>query len=241
MKAADTAFGRELEVFRTEEETAQQYFFAYLAIRKAGASDKEVLAALNANPMFWITTHHALLLGAFVALGRMFDQQSKHNIDRLLKVAADDLGLFSKSSLAGRKTKEGLTQAEAIAFSNDAFEAAAADFRSLRREVADRRRIYDARYRDVRDKIFAHAETSDTSDANKLLAKTNIDEMISIFGFLHALYDALGQLLYNGRKPDLRIQDFVLPPACPRTGQAMKPGEKIARQAQAVLDAVRSR
>jgi hypothetical protein len=27
MKSADTVFGRELEVFRSEEETAQQYFF----------------------------------------------------------------------------------------------------------------------------------------------------------------------------------------------------------------------
>ena len=239
VKAADTPFGQELEVFRKEQETAQQYFFAYLAIRAAAAGDEKVLAFLNTNPMFWVTTHHALLLAAFVALGRVFDQNSRHNLDRVMKAATDDLSLFSRAVLAQRKEEEGLTRAQAAVYVSDAYEATAADFRSLRKEIAERRRAYEARYRDVRDKIFAHNEISDTSDANALLAKTNIEEMKGIFGFLHALNDAMWELLYNGRKPDLSIQDFVLPPADPAQGRSMKPGEKIAREARAFLDAAR--
>ena len=33
------SFEDELEVFRTEEETAQQYFFAYLSVLSLAASD----------------------------------------------------------------------------------------------------------------------------------------------------------------------------------------------------------
>jgi hypothetical protein len=89
MKSGETIFGQELEVFRKEKETAQQYFFAYLAIRDLAAREEAILHFMNDTPLFWITAHHALLLGAFVALGRVFDQNSHHNVDRLLKVASE--------------------------------------------------------------------------------------------------------------------------------------------------------
>jgi hypothetical protein len=62
-------FEIELEVFRTEEETAQQYFFCYLSVRSLAAKSAAVLAAMNTAPLFWITTHHAMLLSAIIALG----------------------------------------------------------------------------------------------------------------------------------------------------------------------------
>jgi hypothetical protein len=210
MKAADTELAKELEIFRTEEEVAQQYFFCYLAIRQLAAGSAELLKLLNSTPLFWITTHHSLLVAAFVALGRVFDQNSRHNIDRLLKVAAADIALFSKASLAQRKEAEGIARAEAIDYVRDAYEPAVDDFRFLRKEVGRYRRLYEARYRDVRDKVFAHKELSTTGDANALLAKTNIEEMKSIFGFLYALHESLWELLFNGRKLDLTLPEFVL-------------------------------
>jgi hypothetical protein len=233
MKAADTEFGRELEVFRKEEEVAQQYFFGYLALRDLAAGNAEMLRLLNTTPLFWITTHHALLLATFVALGRVFDQKSRHNVDRLLKVATLDLGLFSKASLARRKEAEGIARAQADAFVFDAYEPTAADFRFLRKEVVARRRVYEARYRNIRDKIFAHRELSHGKAADALLAKTNIDEMKALFGFLHALHDSLWELLFNGRRPVLRVADFVLPPAPVIPGQRLKPGETVAHEVRA--------
>jgi hypothetical protein len=79
-----TEFERELEVFRTEEETAQQYFFCYLSVRSLAAKKPDVLAAMNEASLFWATTHHAMLLSAIVALGRIFDQSSRHNINTLM-------------------------------------------------------------------------------------------------------------------------------------------------------------
>src|SRR5271168_5073785 len=112
MPAQGTDFEEELEVFRTEEETAQQYFCAYLSVRSLAASDGNVLANMNNTPLFWRTTHHAMVLAAFIALGRIFDQDQKsdHNIDKLMRVVGDGLSLFTKPVLAARKVAAGLTQ-----------------------------------------------------------------------------------------------------------------------------------
>jgi hypothetical protein len=78
-------FKDELEVFRTEEETAQQCFFAYLGIRNLAAKSSEVLRAMNENPMFRITSEYALILSTFIILGRIFDTDSIHNLGRLIR------------------------------------------------------------------------------------------------------------------------------------------------------------
>lgn len=230
MKSGETAFGQELEVFRKEEESAQQYFFAYLAIRNLAARDERVLRSLNTASLFWLTTEHALLLSAFIALGRVFDQSSRHNVDRLLKMGSNDLVLFSKASLARRKQAEGLTATQAADYVSDKSEPTVKDFRSLRRKVAEQRSIYEARYRDIRDKIFAHKELSDPIVTNALFEKTNIEEMKGIFAFLHSLNDALWELLFNGRTPELRTVEFTLPPLSTLAGRSSKPGETIARE-----------
>ena len=238
MKSGDTAFGKELEVFRNEEQAAQSYFFAYLGICSA-TCDERVLDSLNIAPHFWLTTKHALLLGTFVALGRIFDQNTRHNVDRLLKVASNDLGLFSRDGLAHRRQSEGMTAARAADYASDKYEPTAKDFRVLRKKVGEQRRVYKARYKDIRDKIFAHKELSDENDTSSLFKKTNISEMKAILAFLHALHDALLQLLNNGRKPVLRVCEFDLEPASKVSWQPLKPGEKIAREIAVFLGAVK--
>ncbi len=128
---AEAAFGRELEIFRKEEETAQQHFFAYLSLREFAASNNDVLKAMNTTPLFSLTTHHAMLLSAFIGLSRIFDQSSAHNIDTLMASASKDLGVFSKAALAKRKMAAGLTGNDASAYVNDAFEPTPHDFRAL--------------------------------------------------------------------------------------------------------------
>ena len=52
----------ELETFRIDEETAQQFFFSYLGVRDLTAKRPDVLAAVNRNPMFWKTTHYSMFV-----------------------------------------------------------------------------------------------------------------------------------------------------------------------------------
>lgn len=227
-----TDFEEELEVFRTEEEAAQQYFFAYLSVKNLAASDDDVLANINNTPLFWRTTHHAMVLAAFVALGRIFDQDKKsdHNIDKLMRVTGESLSLFTKPALAARKVEAGLTQQEAVGYVANAHELTTADVRGLKKQVAHWRRIYEDRYRDVRHEVFAHKRNQRIVD--KLLAKTNIDEIKEMFGFLAGLYQALDQLFLNGREPVVRIRKFILPP---NGMAAMSTGERVYAEGHEVL------
>ncbi len=61
------------------------------------------------------------------------------------------------------------------------------------------------------------------------------EEMKSLFGFLHVLHGTLWEAYFNGRKPDLAIPEFVLPPAPLHPGGSMKAGERVFREGHAVL------
>ncbi len=93
----------EIEIFRKDEETAQQTFFAYLGIRDLIAKNPDMHAAVNRNAMFWLTTHRALFVSAFVGLGRIFDQESAHNLDRLLTMVGRNLTQLGRDALRQRK------------------------------------------------------------------------------------------------------------------------------------------
>lgn len=233
----DDVFKEELEVFRKEEEVAQQYFFAWLQIRTEIAADEQLLERINDTPLFWITTHHALLLAAFVALGRVFDQDSRHNVDALLRLANKHRTIFTRTALTERRIREGLDPKFAVEYASDKYEPTANDFRALRAEVDQRRRLYVDQFRDVRNKIYAHKELSDHDAMNALLARATIDDLKMIFGFLHALHEALWELLHNGRRPILCLPDFELPPTPTTPASNRTPGERVARQATEFFDA----
>ncbi|WP_316200591.1 MULTISPECIES: hypothetical protein [unclassified Bradyrhizobium] len=103
------------------------------------------------------------------------------------------------------------------------------DVRELRKKVKAWRKIYEPVYGEVRDHL-AHNKQGG-SEIDSFLAKTNIDEMKRMFGFLRALHEALIELYLNGRNP-LPLLDvtFNPPPARPR-----HPGDKAYAEAQTSL------
>lgn len=230
-----TEFENELEIFRKEEESAQQFFFSYLSVRTLAASSPHVLRTINENALFWITAEHSMLLAAFAALGRIFDQDSKHNLDRLMGLASRDLAIFSLDALRARKEASQITAAQAAEFVIGRHALTLDDVKLLRKQIDVRRRIYENRYRDIRHKVFAHKATADITEINAMFAKTNIEEMKSLFGFLHALYGALCEAFHNGRKPDVTPYQFILSSEPPPRHIALAPGERIFREGHAVL------
>jgi hypothetical protein len=216
----------ELEMFRTEEEGAQQYFFGYLSLQLVPGKNPDVLAKMNETSTFWITTRYALLMSAFVVLGRIFDQDSKslHNIDKPLGVVTRDIASLSAAALEQRRIAQGMTPKDAAA------DLTMDDVRGMRKAVGQWRKVYEARYREIRHKIFAH-KSIDRAAADALMANTNVDEVKELLGFLHALYQSLSQLHMNGIAPDITPVKFDLPPS-PGAG---KPGERIFRESGDLL------
>lgn len=209
MTDPEQLFMRELEIFRTEAQAGAQFLYTYLAMNTILGDNKKALDAVNRTPLFWKTNMGALQTAFFIVLGRIFDQNSEHNIDRLLKLAETNIAIFSKISLAERKRRESQNADEWLdEYLKHSYEPKKDEFRIFRNKVKEYRKIYEANYRDIRHKIYAHKDVTDSKDVQNLFSKTNIRELQKVFVFANALYEALWELLYNGRKPLLRLMRY---------------------------------
>jgi hypothetical protein len=239
MATPEIQFERELEVFRTEAEAGTQFFYADLAVHAVAADHEPVYKLLNKAPLFWNTCLGALQTASFIALGRVFDQNSAHNLDKVLRIAQDNLQIFSKLALGRRRQgNDPKPPAWLDEYLRDAYEPTPKDFRRIRGHARKRRKTYESKYKDLRDKVFAHKEVSDGAETAELFGKTDIRELQRMFTFLGSLYEALWQLYFNGRKPVLRplrysvrrMRDLPSPAMRHKSVQ-----EKITREAEQVL------
>jgi len=149
-----------------------------------------------------------------------------------MRVTAGNLQLFTKAGLAARRVASGsMTQKQADEYAADAYEMTVQDARDLKKQVAHWRRIYEEKYRDVRHFVFAHKKKQEIVE--KVLARTNIEEVKQLFGFLAGFYQALDQLFINGRQPVVRVRTFTLPPN--RGTSSMSSGERVYVEGHEVL------
>jgi len=192
-------FEYELEVFRKEADEAVQHLYAYLTMHAVAAEDKAVRQLFNTYPLYWLTTLRGLQTSLFMVLGRIFSQDSEHNLNALVKLAETDREIFTRESLAARKGS--ITGLDVQAYVSDAHIPTREDFRGFRREVREWRRIYEANYREVRNQIFAHAEASQPEEVGALFAKTKIQELELLVTDLVALHTRLQGWLQNGTPP----------------------------------------
>lgn len=195
----EARFEYELEVFRREADEAVQHLFAYLTMHAVAGDHKEVRQLYNSAPLFWLTTLRALQTSVFIVLGRIFSQDSEHNLDALLGIAEKDREIFSRESLARRKSQ--ISGLDVNKYVSDAYVPAADDFRGFRRQIKEWRCIYEANYRAVRNQIFAHAEVSQPDDVHALFARTKIQELEVLVTDLVTFHSRLQNLLQNGFRP----------------------------------------
>jgi hypothetical protein len=213
VRAAAAAFEAELEHFRKQAEGVVQFLASYLTIHNVAARDRAVHRMLSSSALHWNTTLGALQQSAFITLGRIFDQKSEHNIDRLIQLAQAKPTPFSKDALRARKRgtspepPEWLDQRIA-----EAYEPTTADFRELRKEIRKRRSIYESNYRALRNEFFAHSETIDSYEVDALFARTNIGELQELLDFACALHGALWALYFNGTRPKMTLSKDAASP-----------------------------
>ena len=206
MSSPSAEFEIQLELFRTEAQSALQFFYAWDATHAVAAKDKAVFRLLNEAPLFWNTALGALQASALVALGRVFDPNTdNHSVTRLLTLAHANLDIFSKDALAARKRKLSSNADEWLPeFLDTAYVPTREDFRKLKRHVAIRRKTYEEKYRPLRHEVFAHRVVTTPTQVGELFAKTNLPELRQLLVFLGRLYETLWQLYFNGHKPTLR-------------------------------------
>ena len=100
---------------------------------------------------------------------------------------------------------------QAATYVADKYDLTVEDVREMRKAVGKWRKVYEARYREIRHKVFAHKSLS-RADADELMENTNIDELKGLLGFLHSLHMSLWQLHINGVAPYIMPATFNLPP-----------------------------
>ena len=201
---AENQFCRQLEVLSKDAEEAIQFFYSWRTVNLVAAGDKRIYRLLNRAPLFWNTVAGALLSSGFIALGRIFDQNSHHNVDQLLRIVQDNPNIFSLEALAERKRKDSENADEWLTdYLSSAYVPTPDDFRRLKKYVKARRRIYETNYRDIRHKVFAHNVCQDHKEVDALFAKSTVRELEKLLTFLTRLHNALWHLFYNGHKPTL--------------------------------------
>ena len=210
MPSPSTEFEAQLELFRTESESAIQFFYAWDATHAVAGKNKSVVKLLNQAPLFWNTALGALQASTFVALGRIFDpDQNNYSVTRLLALGHANLDIFSKEALAERKRKLSSNADEWLPeYLKDVYLPKNEDFRRLKKHVAKRRKIYEQNYRPIRHMVIAHRAVTTRAEVSELFANTNLRELRQLLVFLGRLYEALWQLYFNGHKPMLRPARF---------------------------------
>jgi len=171
-------FQNELEIFRIEANSAAQFLYSDLAVRTLASKHPRVLKRLNMAPLFWNTSLASLQESVIIALGRIFDNGSPHNVGSLL-TKAEDLRIFSKDALGRRKQGTSATAPEWLEdYLARAYEPSAQDIRELRNEVQEWRRVYETNYKPLRDKAYAHREfPNDAEELRAAIASTRVKEL----------------------------------------------------------------
>lgn len=206
---AEALFKAELSICLNEVEKCNQVFFTFMTIHGEYADRAEVRDLVDASPFFMRTVLGSLQESMFIALGRLFDENSAHSLNALHTQAMAAPGMFSMAALERRKIASSPQNLDWLpAYMEDVYVPVSVDFRSLRKQLAAHRKIYIKKLHYLRCKWFAHREIGGKQVANDLLAKTEIAELESMMTFVSLYQRAFQDLFDNGNKP--LISDHVL-------------------------------
>jgi hypothetical protein len=201
---AEAEFMRELEIFGTEADDAAQFLYAILAIHKIGSRHEGAERLLDAALPFWNTCCRALQAAHLIALGRIFESEKKspHNLENLLRMAENNLEIFSKEAFQKRKHEQYPTRPDWLdEFIRNAYTPNAKDFARIRGEAEQWRKAYNDTYKKLRDKVFAHRDVFDGPDFWRLWQDANVPQLQSLHAFLLKLHQRFWELYTNGRNP----------------------------------------
>lgn len=228
MSVSSVQFQRELSVFGSETEAALEFFYAWDATRSAAARNSEVASLLGGAPLYWRTVLSALLGSSIVAVGRIFDPDTKnHSVAKLLSLGFRNIEIFSPEALAERKRKDSQNADIWLPeYLKGIYVPTVRDFQRLKSLVHVRRSLYEAKYRPLRHQIYSHRAMLTSEEISALFAKTNLAEYRKLLVFLEGLHRSLWGLFYNGHKPTFRPRRFsakrMVDVPSPRFGRSLQ-------------------
>ena len=204
-------FTVQLENFGNEAKNAASYVYGEMAVQHAASKSRRLLNRLNRTPTFWLFSAAAFQTVAYISFGRIFDHNSRYNVDVLLNTAEREIALFQRSALAERKRDGKATDPPWLQdYLNKAFYPALRDFKQLRAKVVQHRAVYERIIRPARNKYIAHRERHGHAEVQQLFGRGKLRELWRLTTFLLQLNKALWELLHNGRKPRFRPMRYSI-------------------------------
>ncbi|TAK90762.1 MAG: hypothetical protein EPO06_07600 [Burkholderiaceae bacterium] len=204
-------FVRELEHLRQDSDAAAQFLYAWLAFHAFAYGNRSTIIAINKNALFWNTVLGSLQTALFISLGRIFDKDPRnHCINRLLREATQNPQIFSRVALASRKRQQSPGALWIRSYAKEAYLPTANDFRRLSRYVANKRKVYERAYENIRHQVFAHGGASSKEKKDALFNGTQLGELQRLVLSLRAFHQAMWQLYFNGNKPMIKIGKYSI-------------------------------
>jgi hypothetical protein len=201
---------------------------------------KPVRDHINANALFWNTALHALQSALILALGRVFETSTPHNVSTFMRAMDANRAAFSRAGLKSRKAQ--IFGDDLAGLNNYVQEARLprpSDFRRVAKFVKQHRTTYLSTYRALRDQVFAHTLTADRERIAELFSKTNIRQLQRMTTDLGHLHDAFWQAFHNGGRLTLRRRRYSIARMLkrPRGKRAIVPVHEtgVAQTRQALL------
>jgi hypothetical protein len=205
LKEAQAQFEERLQALDDDSRACAAFAYTEYTLWHVAGYDFDVQRVLNEHKEFWWPILAALHQSAYIALGRMFDDDNRtHNLRGLLEFAHKWQGMFKRNALEDRKILDGLDPALARTYAVDAYELRNGGLASLMALLAEKEKFYKSRVEAIRDKIFAHRDRA--ANREQLFKNLMLRDMEQLIVFPLQIYRAMFGLYHNGREP-------LLPPA----------------------------
>lgn len=191
-----------LKEFSNEVAIVTKAHFTWKYVNSVASADKQILAALNRTPSSWNIFLHSLQTTTFISLGRIFDSNGgSFSIHRLARYCSKNINEFDRTNLKSRKMDGYAEEPEWLEeYLNTAYYPNQGDIKRLKEEISSYRRIYEKKYKPIRNKVMAHNDFSKIGKNGELFGKTNITELESIISFCNQVKLGIQEQYWNGRK-----------------------------------------
>jgi|SRR5665213_2149291 len=203
----ESHYRRDLGLVENDIANGIEAVYVERTINKLALEDPKAFAILNANALFWTVQIRCLYTTIFMTLGRIFDHQA-HSIQKVLTATVENPQIFSKEAIGLRKLVGGRRPEWLDMYLKDLWVHNPDDPQPLIDETERFRNIYEAVYRPIRSKVYAHRVLKEDAHVANLFQKTNVSELEEMFRFLYKLAHSLAFTFDNGTKPCLDDWDF---------------------------------
>lgn len=201
---SEIEFEKRLNVLFSDSRACAVFLYTELTIHQLAATNNKTFERINGHSAFWNGILGALQSSAFVALGRIYDHNSRSNSAlQLLRFAEKHIGIFGRSFIERRQIRSGMAKDDAKVYASEAYELQRDGLASLRTEFDTKRQFYVEHIQPIRHNVIAHAGLLTNEVRDELFSKLLVRELESVAVFPLRLYETFFKLYHDGQEPQL--------------------------------------